>query len=211
MADSMIMLPKGVDVSHHQGPIDWDRVKGAGTSFAFIKATEGTGFVDSAFTRNWEEAGRVGILRGAYHYFRPSLPADKQARHFLNHIPPMVQGDIQPTLDFEETDDQPYEQVLRDARKWVDIVERALQRQVIVYTYPYFWTELMHNSEMFCNQPLWYAAYRSDMPKQLPGGWPRMSFWQFTATGSVPGIKGRVDRNMFNGTLANLRKFAGYK
>lgn len=54
---------RGIDISHHQGKIDWNKVKGEGFNFVFIKATEGGNFKDPEFDRNWKESSRIGLLR----------------------------------------------------------------------------------------------------------------------------------------------------
>jgi GH25 family lysozyme M1 (1,4-beta-N-acetylmuramidase) len=73
----------GIDVSHHQGEVNWHAVAEAGISFAFAKATEGATFVDPQFLRNWALIKDAGIVRGAYHFFRPSKPAESQVTNFL--------------------------------------------------------------------------------------------------------------------------------
>ena len=78
----------GVDVSHHQGSIDWNRVASAGMSFAYIKATEGGDLLDPAFARNWSGAEEAGLDRGAYHFFTLCSPAEDQAANFLRSVPP---------------------------------------------------------------------------------------------------------------------------
>jgi lysozyme len=62
----------GIDVSNHNPPVDWQAVKNANISFAFAKATEGATFKDITFARNWSGMKAAGIMRGAYHFFRPA-------------------------------------------------------------------------------------------------------------------------------------------
>jgi len=202
--------PEGVDVSNHQGTVNWAQVKAGGIEFAFIKATEGTTFLDPYFHSNWAGAGGAGILRGAYHYFRPTLSPEAQARHFLEVVPRLGQGDLHPVLDIEEWDGIGPGPIGDGVQVWVDTVKAALGRDVIIYTYPYFWTRRMANTRRFAqNCPLWIAAYPGPPRQPLVGGWPFYTFHQYTDQGSTPGCP-HVDRNRFNGTEANLRKFAGY-
>ncbi len=77
----------GIDVSDHQGHIDWHRVAQGGISFAYIKATEGGDFVDRSFPANWAGATRAGIERGAYHFFTLCTPGGTQAQNFLHAVP----------------------------------------------------------------------------------------------------------------------------
>ncbi|HET6369970.1 MAG TPA: GH25 family lysozyme, partial [Nitrospiria bacterium] len=91
---------RGIDVSHHQGEIDWPAVAGAGTEFAFIKATEGRDFRDSNFTANWQAAGRAGIARGAYHFFTFCTDGAAQAANFIATVSPPG-GELPPVADVE--------------------------------------------------------------------------------------------------------------
>ena len=77
----------GIDVSHHQGDIDWARVADDDITFAYIKATEGGDFVDAQFADNWEQAGANGVDRGAYHFFTLCRPGLEQAENFLRVVP----------------------------------------------------------------------------------------------------------------------------
>jgi lysozyme len=90
----------GVDVSAHQGAIDWDRVVGDSISFAYIKATEGGDFVDERFTVNWAGARRAGIEVGVYHFFTLCTPGDVQARNFVGAAPPDGAA-MPPAVDLE--------------------------------------------------------------------------------------------------------------
>src|SRR5262245_35091013 len=90
----------GIDVSHHQGPIDWTRVAAAGTDFAFIKATEGRDHVDREFAVNWVESQRAGVPRGAYHFFTFCTAGVDQAEHFLRVAPPAPDA-LPPVVDVE--------------------------------------------------------------------------------------------------------------
>src|SRR5689334_1580650 len=88
---------QGIDVSHYQGVIDWNQVAEAGTAFVFIKATEGTSYVDPQFQDNWSGAKAAGLLRGAYHFFQPGEDPQQQAEYFLSVVQ-TVPGDLPPVL-----------------------------------------------------------------------------------------------------------------
>ena len=90
----------GIDVSHFQGSIDWEEVAAQGIGFAFVKATDGLG-TDPAFATNWSGANQAGILRGAYHFFRPKLSAIDQAKHFCEVVESLGVRDLPPVLDVE--------------------------------------------------------------------------------------------------------------
>ena len=78
---------QGIDVSHHQGPIEWPLLPRQGVDFAYIKATEGGDFRDSAFAANWAGARAAGIARGAYHFFTLCRSGADQAANFIAAVP----------------------------------------------------------------------------------------------------------------------------
>ena len=95
---------KGVDVSHYDGTIDWKAAHGGGIDFAIIKATENINFIDPDFATNWKNAGDNGVIRGAYHFFRPEVDATAQADYFIQNAGVPAAGDLPPTIDLEVTD-----------------------------------------------------------------------------------------------------------
>ncbi|MCR5680428.1 MAG: glycoside hydrolase family 25 protein [Prevotella sp.] len=198
----------GIDVSHHQGNIDWQVLRSKGSingqpvSFAFIKATEGDTYVDPMFQRNFNSAREQGIMRGAYHFFRPSVPAEKQADLFISQVK-LQAGDLPPVLDVEvppfaiETD------TLRHAiLKWMERVGKHYGVTPILYTYYYYRKQYLSHAD-FARYPLWIARYGSDSLIRK-GPW---AFWQHSDKGQVEGIKGYVDLNIFNGSPDELQRF----
>jgi len=193
---------RGVDVSHWQGRIDWRAVREDGVVFAFIKATEGRDLVDPNFARNWGAARQAGVKRGAYHFYRPNVPASVQARHFLRTVSHGA-GDLPPVLDVEVTGGATPAQLRRGIRTWLEIVERETGKRPIVYVNPrvarYIDPEMRRHA-------LWIAHYRATQPP-IPGDWTRWTFWQYSSSGRVDGIRGRVDLNRYRGTLDQLQGF----
>jgi lysozyme len=192
--------PRGIDVSHWQGRVNWRAVEEAGIGFAFLKATEGTSFVDPTFRGHWAALGETRILRGAYHRFRASRDAAAQAEHFLTVVS-LREGDLPPALDVEATDGVSSERVIRGARTWLQIVERRTGVRPIVYTRPNF--RRTHLGTALDDYPLWIGEYDVDAPSA--DGW---AFWQHSQQGRVPGIATMVDLNRFSGTHAELRQLA---
>lgn len=192
--------PRGIDVSHWQGRVDWRAVEEAGIGFAFLKATEGTSFVDPTFRGHWAALGETRILRGAYHRFRASRDAAAQAEHFLTVVS-LREGDLPPALDVEATDGVSGERVIRGARTWLQIVERRTGVRPIVYTRPNF--RRTHLGTALDDYPLWIGEYNVDAPSAQ-----RWAFWQHSQQGRVPGIATMVDLNRFSGTHAQLRQLA---
>lgn len=196
----------GIDVSHWQGTIDWQAVRGGGIDFAFIKATEGGTYTDPQFARNWAAAADAGITRGAYHYFRPNVDAVKQAEHFLR-VTRLGAGDLPAVLDVETSDGLTGDALLRAVRSWLETVERATGKRPIVYTYPDFWNRYVSASPG--PYPLWIASYGRDQPLMPTTGWSDWTFWQSSATGRVPGIQGDVDLDHFRGGSNELAALTG--
>src|SRR6266851_920044 len=91
----------GLDVSHHQGTIDWLAVAKAGMRFAYAKATDGVSFVDPMFATNWTAMKAAGIPRGAYHFFRPAHALEAQVNSFVTKVKTLSGDDLPPMLDVE--------------------------------------------------------------------------------------------------------------
>jgi lysozyme len=204
-----ISRPLGIDVSNHQGIVNWAKVSGAGMAFAFAKASEGTGFRDSFFDRNWQGMKNAGLLRGAYHFFRAQTNATTQANLFIQMVKRLDPGDLPPVLDVELADGASAAVIVQGIRQWVQRVQDALGRDPMIYTGPSFWRTQTGNSSAFSQTlPLWIAHYGVAKPT-IPDNWPFHTFHQFTDSGSVNGVSGNVDMNRFNGDMAGLRRMAG--
>lgn len=201
----------GIDVSRwqHSSSLDWAAVRADGVTFAFVKATEGSTYVNPYFAGDWEATRGVGILHGAYHFARPSVgTAAAQARHFVatagNHD---QVGDLPPVLDLEATGGLTVPELRAWTQHWLTTVEGLTGRVPIIYTSPAFWETHLGNSTAFTRYPLWIAHYNVTAPR-VPGGWPGWTFWQSTSKGRVQGIAGDVDVNAFNGTRSQLEVLA---
>ncbi len=193
---------EGIDVSHYQSLIDWEAVRDAGFSFAFVKATEGQDHADTLFCRNWEEMKRVGILRGAYHFYRPEVPAIVQAENFLLQVE-LEAGDLPAVLDVEVRGDQPDEIFWHEVFCWLAVVEHRTGKRPILYTYQKFFNEHLH--PRFADYPLWIARYNRWLRPRLEGG-KQWLFWQYGDKGKVEGIDAWVDFNVFAGTRRQLQE-----
>ncbi len=191
---------QGVDVSHHQKEIEWDTVAARQTlDFAYVKATEGHDFRDSLFCHNWENLRRLGIRRGAYHFFRAYGCGDEQAKNFLQFVE-MEPGDLAPVLDIERTDGIAPEIMIEEAHIWLGIVESNLGIRPIIYTNQFFYETYLAGH--FENYPLWIARYSDDCPLLTTG--KRWDFWQYSSQGCLDGISKKVDLNIFPGSLEML-------
>ena len=197
----------GIDVSHHQGKINWQKLKDQGmidkvpVRFVMIKATEGASRIDPNFKENFFQARENGFTRGAYHFYSIYSSAEKQAEFFIKNVK-LEKGDLPPVLDVEhKPKNQTDEEFVVSIRKWLDIVENHYGVKPIIYTYYKFKTRYLNDS-VFDDYPYWIAHYYVDKV-EYEGAW---KFWQHTDAGRLPGIKGRVDFNIYNGSYYDLRK-----
>jgi lysozyme len=197
------MPVQGIDVSRHQGDIDWAAVRRAGISFAYLKTTEGGDFADAKFLDNWHEAAAVGVRRGAYHFMYWCRRADQQALFFMVNVPNDPDA-LPPVLDLEWNPDSPScgvelppERALPMIRTLLSAMEARTGKRPIIYTDANFYRDVLAGGALKDYQ-FWLRSTRSP-PEHVYPGQP-WTFWQFTATGRVPGILGDVDRNVFNGT-----------
>jgi len=202
---------EGIDVSHYQAEVNWPEV--SGIAFAYLKASEGTQFTDPCFAANWVGAGAQGILRGAYHFFRPRQDPVAQARHFLQVQGVVGAGDLPPVVDLEPTSapDEwqalPMRERVERVQQWLTAVEQASGRRPVIYVAPVFWRDVLGAPASFGAYPLWHAEYGVERP-HVPTAWPTWTFWQFSQAGTVPGVTGRVDRNRFQGGSSDLERLA---
>jgi lysozyme len=191
----------GIDVSHHQGLIDWKKVKSAKIgakpiSFAFVRATYGRWKNDKYFSYNWKATAQVGILRGAYHYFLPNQSAIAQAEKFLSRVcgpDGKYLGELPPVLDVEEKlGDIPRAEFHRNIQIWLDRVEEKTGKRPIIYSGANFYRVNLYPT--FKSYPLWIAHYKIAQPS-IPSthNW---DLWQFTDKARVDGICEPVDLNV---------------
>ena len=199
MADGQV---PGIDVSHYQGTVDWQQVAGAGMAYAFVKATQGVSTVDSQFAVNWPGVQAAGLLRGAYHFYQPGDDPQQQAENFLSVVQ-LEPGDLLPVLDIETLGSQTASEIVQGIETWLGTVQAAIGRAPIVYTAPGFWNGL--GTQQFGLYPLWVAEYGVSIPK-LPAGWTSWTFWQYSESGSVAGVSGSVDLDVFQGSPEALRQ-----
>ena len=183
----------GIDVSNWQGSVNWAKHASDGIKFAFAKATEGTGFSDGQFARNWRGMKSHDIVRGAYHFGHPKNGAKAEADHFLKVVRAqgLHDGDLL-ALDLEVSDGTSASHVASYARAWCDHVRQATGTKPVVYTF------LSFARGGYCaglgGYPLWIAApsYKAGHPPMPLGPWHEWKFHQYSDN--------PIDKNVFNGT-----------
>lgn len=189
---------KGIDISHYQELIDWDKVKNDNVNFAFIKATEGTGHIDSYFSYNWEEAKRVDIYRGAYHFFTMKYPGKEQGEYFISVVPKDDDA-LPPVIDVEIGLDNDKDKVLEEVRDMSLLLEEYYNKRPIIYMDLNVYNTFFENSNI--KNKIWIREIyiHPDVFKRT--GW---RFWQYSERGSVQGINGPVDLNAYRGDLEDF-------
>ena len=195
----------GIDVSHHQGEIDWEAVKATDKQeypirFVFMKATEGGDHKDRLFADNFRQAREVGLVRGAYHFYNPNTDPIRQADFFISQVK-LETGDLAPVLDIERKP-RSKAQLQADLVKFLNRLEQHYGVKPIIYTSYKYRLHYLDTPEL-SSYPLWIAHYYVDA-LSYDGPW---QFWQHTDYGTVPGIEENVDLNVFNGSWNDLQRY----
>lgn len=217
---------KGIDISHWQGTINWPAVAGGGYKFAFMKATQGTTYVDPTFATNRANANAAGVMPGFYDFCEVSTNANDavaEANHFLAIIKPLYQSGLYlpPVADVESFPTGLTTAQLKTATSnWVqtfsDTIYNSLGVRPIIYTSTSKANSLFTTSVAGSHE-LWEAWWKGTGTTSPPTAsntpsWGIWQFWQWSnntdaiATADpVPGTTGRVDRDVYYGTLEQLK------
>ena len=195
----------GIDVSHHQGSINWEAVKATEKQkypirFAFMKATEGGDYKDRRFAENFRQAREMGLIRGAYHFYNPNSDPIRQADFYISQVK-LEKGDLAPVLDIERKP-RDKAKLQADLVKFLNRLEQHYGVKPIIYT-SYKYRARYLDAPEFAKYPLWIAHYYVDS-LSYEGPW---QFWQHTDYGTVPGIDESVDLNVFNGSLTDIQRY----
>ena len=200
---------RGIDISHHQDIIDWDVLKRSDLDFAFIKATEGGDHKDTQFRRNWERAGDIGLIRGAYHFFTFCKPGHEQALNFIQSVP-VDKNALPPAIDLEfggNCKARPSkEEVQQEINVFAKLVEQRYGKTPIIYTTNDSYIAFLEGENL--GYPIWIRDIYSE-PK-LPDG-AKWDFWQFANRGRLHGINGFVDLNVYNGSSEEFQNFISFR
>ena len=193
----------GIDVSEYQGKISWSYVdtieKKYPLHFVFIRATVGKDRKDRQFDTNWLGAKENKMIRGAYHYYRPNENSLEQAELFITTVR-LQKGDLPPVLDIEKLPkNQSIANLKLGLKRWLKAVEAHYGVKPIIYTGERYYDDFL--KEEFSDYLFWIANYNF-YREEIGEDW---LFWQFTEKASIPGIKGNVDVNIYNGDVQQLQ------
>ena len=188
----------GIDVSRHQGDIDWKALStghhpDAPITFVYIKASEGSDFKDVKFKENFENARKHGFVCGAYHYFSTTSSGLSQANLFISMVK-LHKGDLPPVLDIEEKPKNK-KKYIEEVKVWLKKVEEHYGVKPIIYASSKYKQKYL-DDPFFKEYPSWVAHYY--IPELRKG--EEWLMWQCTDLGVLPGIKEKVDINIFNGS-----------
>jgi len=202
---------RGLDVSHWNGSIDWIQVAGAGYTFMFAKATEGTTFSDVTYPINRAGTQGLGLRVGAYHFARPAgtdeasiaASAIAQADHFADFAQPAA-GDLPPALDLETRGGLSPDNLVRWTQAWLDEVAARTGVHALIYASPNFWKTSLADTTAFAGNgnPLWIAHWTTNAAPLVPAsnwgglGW---TFWQWTKCTQAAGFANCSDGDRANG------------
>jgi lysozyme len=194
---------KGIDVSHYQGNIDWEKINTSEIKFVLIKSTEGETVKDKYFKRNWTESRKKNLFVGAYHRFTLTSNGKNQARNFISMVPKSVNS-IPPAIDIESIN----KSKIKDKSniiKELKILENELYlyygKKPIFYLNEYNYYDYIKNN---FNNNVWIYDHDSTRPTILLY---QKGIWQYTTNGKCHGINGSVDMNYFNGDVLTFEKF----
>ncbi|WP_026360597.1 lysozyme [Amycolatopsis nigrescens] len=202
----------GHDVSGWQGAVDWPAAAGAGAKFVYVKATEGTGYVNPQFAQQYDGSRGAGLIRGSYHFARPDVSGGAaQADYFIDHGGGWTSdGRTLPgalDVEYNPYGDACYAMDPARMTGWIkDFAARYLARtgrSSLIYTSTSWWKRCTGNAGGFGNtNPLWLARYAPQIG-ELPAGWEKQSIWQFANAGTLPG-----DQNYYNGPMGRVEALA---
>lgn len=187
----------GIDISHHQRIINWNRLTDK-PYFIFLKSTEGGSHTDTRFKKYYAKAREKKILCGAYHFFSYRVSGEAQARHFIANTK-LHKGDLAPVLDVERARRMPTKrEIIKEVNNWMKIVGKHYGVEPILYTDENFYMKYLKGN-LHKNYQLWLCDYY----QQPEVKW---KIWQRTDHFRLSGIHGTVDLNYFKGNFADLQR-----
>lgn len=187
----------GFDMSHHQGDVNWKLVaQDPNAGFIFLKATEGSNFVDRLYKYNFKEAKKAGLKVGSYHFFRPNIRGEQQYENFISVVDYKKQ-DLLPIIDVEvHPSSVSLSTFYSRLERMLELVTKKIGRRPIIYTGKNFYNKYFANGR-FKDYPFMIAAYTMDEP--VLNNNDDYIIWQYTATGRAKGVRGDVDISRFRG------------
>lgn len=182
----------GIDVSHHQGDIDWGKLPKSQILFVYMKATEGKTYTDPTFHKNMRGAQKAGFKVGAYHFFRMTSGACEQFKHFQSQVG-KYKMDLIPMIDVETNDGKPVRQLQDSLDVFISLVEKEYGVKPMIYG-----TQRSYNTycaPKYNNLHLYIGRYGPNSPQINGNG--SYTIWQYSEKGKITGIPKLVDLAQF--------------
>lgn len=194
---------KGIDIARFAGKVDWEAVADQGYGFVYMKATEGTSYVDPNYAKYYQKAKLAGLRVGAYHFFRFDQSGSDQAQNFLS-VALIDTTDMPLVIDVEEytnyevnaTQAQEVRAVLTEM---IAIVESRIGRKVMLYSNKRGYERII--AGFFKDNPIWICDISGARPSLVDGR--EWTMWQHTHDARIKGVQGPVDLNVVQ-NFANL-------
>ena len=193
MTSFAVAQGKGIDVSRYQKSINWQKVKGAGMKFVYIKATEGATYTDPYFVRNYKGARAAGIPVGVYHFFRMTSSAQEQFAHFKRTVAGRKM-DLIPMIDIEVTDSRSKAAIQARLDELIALFKKEYGCLPMIYSSQVFYNKYL--APKYNRYHLYLGRYGGKRP--VIDGKGMYTIWQYTRRGRVAGIVGDVDVCRFN-------------
>ncbi|PZE16985.1 hypothetical protein DNU06_09550 [Putridiphycobacter roseus] len=195
----------GIDVSHHQGEIDWDmalgmRIANDSIQFVYLKATEGSDFKDRHYDKNRRILDQKKVKVGAYHFFIPTSPVLDQVNFFSQIV---AKTSLKPVLDVEISKGASKEACVDSVTKFLNLYTAMKGVRPIIYTNESFYNDVFKNSSLK-TELFWIANFKT-IPKSFVNS--NTLLWQFSEKGTINGIREKVDLNKAKFNFFELAKW----
>jgi lysozyme len=191
----------GIDLSSYSGEVDWKSVRAnKSVEYVIVRATMGTDRVDHRFAAHWKELIKLDLVRGAYHFFRPSEDLDQQFENYRRSVV-LMKGDMRPILDIENSGDLTQKEIIAIVSKWRILCQKHWRVNPIIYTYLNFYKQNLINEVDPAD--LWLASYTKN---SLRKSGLQCTVHQFSDAIAIKGLRERVDGNMFFGDSADFQQ-----
>jgi len=198
----------GLDVSHHQGEIEWEKINSEKYKFVYIKATEGGDFTDPRFKENFNQALETGLFVGGYHFWNFCTSKEEQIQNIINTIP-KIPGTLAPALDVESLKECDGAKISEKPFKIISYASAELEKHFgtkpLIYTTREFIKR--YPSLLNLNNEFWLRSLVGSPNTFYNKEW---LIWQYYHRGKVKGIKGPADLNVLNGGLKKLENLVLY-
>lgn len=196
---------RGVDVSHHNTAINWNILRKENIYFAYLKSAEGATHTDREYKRNYKLAKAAGLKVGTYHFFTFGMSGRQQAEHFIRSSK-VHSGDMRPAIDVEHS---PVNRATSDKKVLKSIVRELRELESALYdhygVHPVIYTNKecykLYIEDDFSDNPLWICDLH-DEPGVASDTW---AIWQFSHTGTLPGVLGNIDLNYYRYSFTDFR------